>query len=243
MGAEIALATTLTGSLDLGYGARAYKDPRLPDLSSPLFDASLIWTATPLTTVTLKSSTALAETTIKGASGAAEFSSVLEVDHALRRYLTITASLAHAQDFYTGLLLRDFDDNCRPWGELQPQPRRRAESDHQPRILRIQRAAHELWRHGRLGRHQAPALKPSLRNSSLSPGAMSGRPRPKARLAARNRALIHSRKSSHRSAHREKPDSRQARSFHRLAGSRLRRPSRCAQESKRPRAEGYIGLR
>ena len=57
--------------------------------------------------MTLKSSTALAETTIKGASGAAEFSFVLEVDHALRRYLTITASLANAQDLYTGLLLRD----------------------------------------------------------------------------------------------------------------------------------------
>ena len=107
VGTEINLSRTLTGSLDIGYGERAYEDPRLPNLSSPLFDASLIWTATPLTTVTLKSATALAETTIKGASGAAEFSSTLEVAHALRRYLTVTGALTETRDIYTGVALRD----------------------------------------------------------------------------------------------------------------------------------------
>jgi hypothetical protein len=106
-GAEIDLAKALTGSLDVGYGVRAYQDARLPDLSSPLFDASLVWTATPLTTLTLKSTTALAETTIKGASGAAEFSSTLEVAHAVRRYLAVTAALTRTEDVYTGVSLRD----------------------------------------------------------------------------------------------------------------------------------------
>ena len=45
----------LTGSVDFGYGARNYQDPRLANLASPLFDASLIWTATALTTCPLKS--------------------------------------------------------------------------------------------------------------------------------------------------------------------------------------------
>ena len=53
------LSGQLTGEASLGYGERHYRDPRLPDLRAPLIDASLIWSATPLTTVTLKTSTNL----------------------------------------------------------------------------------------------------------------------------------------------------------------------------------------
>ena len=107
LGAEVDLAERLTGSASLGYGERFYEDPRLPHLASPLVGTSLVWNATGLTTVTLKSTTALAETTIRGASGAAEFASTLEIAHALRRYLTLTAALTQANDLYTGVPLRD----------------------------------------------------------------------------------------------------------------------------------------
>ena len=107
LGAEVDLAERLTGSASLGYGERFYEDPRLPHLASPLVGALLVWNASGLTTVTLKSTTALAETTIRGASGAAEFASTLEIAHALRRYLTLTAALTQANDLYTGVPLRD----------------------------------------------------------------------------------------------------------------------------------------
>ena len=53
----------------------------------------MIWTATPLTTVTLKSASSLGETTIAGTSGAAQHATTLAVDHALRRYLTLTCTI------------------------------------------------------------------------------------------------------------------------------------------------------
>ena len=62
-GAGVQLMHVLTGSFDVGYGERNYEDRRLPDLASPLFDASLVWTVTPLTTLTLKSVSSLADTT------------------------------------------------------------------------------------------------------------------------------------------------------------------------------------
>jgi hypothetical protein len=107
IGAEIDLAGILTGSVDVGYGERDYQDPRLPNLASPLFDASLVWAATGLTTVTLKTVSSLAETTIRGASGAAQHATTLEIDHALRRYLTLTGAVGYATDAYAGLPLRD----------------------------------------------------------------------------------------------------------------------------------------
>ena len=56
VGATVALSGQLTGEASIGYGERHYRDPRLPVLRAPLIDASLIWSATPLTTVTLKTS-------------------------------------------------------------------------------------------------------------------------------------------------------------------------------------------
>jgi hypothetical protein len=106
-GADVEFTRLLTGSLDFGYGDRNYQDPRLPNLASPLIDAALIWTATPLTTVTLKTATSLSETTIPGASGAAQHATTLEVDHALRRYFTLTGTVGYLTDAYAGLPLRD----------------------------------------------------------------------------------------------------------------------------------------
>jgi hypothetical protein len=98
---------TLTGSVSIGYGMRAYDDPRLPDLSSPLLDASLAWTPSALTTVTFRTVSALAETTIAGASGAVQHATTLEVAHALRRYLTLTPSISYVTDAYAGRPLHD----------------------------------------------------------------------------------------------------------------------------------------
>jgi hypothetical protein len=107
IGVDIELTHVLTGSLDVGYGARNYEDPRLPRLESPLFDASLIWTPTALTTVTLRSISSLNDTTIRGASGAAQHATTLEIAHALRRYLTLTGAVSTLTDAYVGVPLRD----------------------------------------------------------------------------------------------------------------------------------------
>ncbi len=106
-GASLAFTQQLTGEASLGYGARAYQDPRLPDMRAPLIDASLIWSATPLTTVTAKAQTSLADTMTPGASGAVARAYTLDVAHALTRAVTLGASAGYSNDDYVGVALRD----------------------------------------------------------------------------------------------------------------------------------------
>jgi len=106
-GATLALTGQLTGEASLGYGARQYEDARLPDLRAPLVDASLIWTATPLTTLTLKASTNLNDTTNAGDSGAVTRSYTIDVAHAFWRNLTLGASAGYTTDVYAGVPLHD----------------------------------------------------------------------------------------------------------------------------------------
>lgn len=107
VGGEIDLSKVLTGSVDIGYGLRNYQNPRLANVTSPLFDASLTWTATPLTSVALKSVSSIAETTQAGAAADVQHTTTLEVDHALRRWLALCGTVSYATDLYAGLPWRD----------------------------------------------------------------------------------------------------------------------------------------
>jgi hypothetical protein len=106
-GATLALTGQLTGDASFGYGERQYQDARLPELAAPLIDASLIWSATPLTTVTLKTSTNLFDTTNPGDSGAVSRSYTIDVSHALLRNLTLGANAGFTTDVYAGAPLHD----------------------------------------------------------------------------------------------------------------------------------------
>ncbi len=106
-GAALAFTQQLTGEASLGYGERAYQDPRLPNMQSPLIDASLIWSATPLTTLTAKAQTNLEDTITPGASGAVAHAYTIDVAHALTRSFTLGASAGYATDDYVGVTLRD----------------------------------------------------------------------------------------------------------------------------------------
>ena len=72
-----------------------------------LVDAQLVWSATPLTTVTFNSSTSFDETNIAGASGAISRAFKLDVSHALLRNLTLTGSLGLTNTDYTGIKLTE----------------------------------------------------------------------------------------------------------------------------------------
>ena len=106
-GVTLALTGQLTGDASLGYGERQYQDARLPELAAPLIDASLIWSATPLTTITLKTSTNLFDTTNPGDSGAVSRSYTIDVSHALLRNLTLGANAGFTTDVYAGAPLHD----------------------------------------------------------------------------------------------------------------------------------------
>lgn len=87
-GTSFELTRLLTGEVSIGYAARNYVDPRLNRLEGFLTTASLVWSATPLTTAKFFSDTQLAETTVAGASGVLVRTYTVEVDHDFRRWLT-----------------------------------------------------------------------------------------------------------------------------------------------------------
>lgn len=101
-GASFEFTPLITGEISGGYVQRDYEDARLTPLRGPVFDASLIWLASPLTTVTLRGATNVAETTIAGASGAISRTIGAEISHALLRNVTIAGTVAFQDNRYDG---------------------------------------------------------------------------------------------------------------------------------------------
>lgn len=91
-GSKFEFSRLFTGELAVGYATRKYADPRLPILAAPTIDGSIVYTATPLTTITLRTSTDFAETTDPFASGAVSHTVSLQVAHALFRDLLLKAT-------------------------------------------------------------------------------------------------------------------------------------------------------
>ena len=101
-GSTFLFSHLLTGSASAGYEDRHYQDPRLADLRGPIYDISLIWTPTPLTRVTLRGQGSMDEAILYNASGVLNRSLTLEVAHALRRDLTVTATGGVVYSTYPG---------------------------------------------------------------------------------------------------------------------------------------------
>ncbi|MCP4621554.1 MAG: outer membrane beta-barrel protein [Bradyrhizobium sp.] len=87
-GTSFEFSRLLVGDIAFGYAARDYVDPRLSRLQGFLTTASLVWTATPLTTAKFIFDTQLAETTLAGSPGTLVRTYTFEVDHDFRRWLT-----------------------------------------------------------------------------------------------------------------------------------------------------------
>jgi hypothetical protein len=107
LGTTLELTRLVTGELAAGYGQRDYQDPRLAPLRGPVIDGSLIWTPTPLTTLKFRAATSLQETTVANSSGAVAQTVGLEIDHALRRNLTLSAAVVFTRTEYQGVSIRE----------------------------------------------------------------------------------------------------------------------------------------
>ena len=101
-GSTFEFSRLLTGEAAVGYALRTYQDPRLTDMKGLLTSASLIWTATGLTTVTLGATSSIDETTLPGVSGVISRDYSLQVDHAFRRWLIGTAKVGTGTSDYDG---------------------------------------------------------------------------------------------------------------------------------------------
>jgi hypothetical protein len=102
IGSTFKITDLLRGEASGGYAQRDYVDTRLPLLRGPIIDAALIYSATPLTTFTLRTGTTLSETTLAGAAGILSRNVTIDVVHALRRNFTITGTGSYQTNNYQG---------------------------------------------------------------------------------------------------------------------------------------------
>jgi len=106
-GTSFEFTRLLTGEIAIGYAARNYVDLRLNRLEGLLTTASLIWTATPLTTAKFYSDTQIAETTLPLTSGVLVHTYTFEVDHDFRRWLTGIGKFTYGTYDYQGDIRKD----------------------------------------------------------------------------------------------------------------------------------------
>ncbi|WP_306222550.1 outer membrane beta-barrel protein [Bosea beijingensis] len=107
IGSTFEISQQLTGEVSGGYQDRKYDDTRLKNLRGFVGDAAVLWSPTPLTTVTLRGGAELGDTTIAGSSGTTVRRATLEVAHALRRNLTVTGFTNFSRTEYDGQGLRE----------------------------------------------------------------------------------------------------------------------------------------
>jgi hypothetical protein len=107
VGTSFELRPTLTGEASFGYLARSYEDPTLEEVRGWTTDAAIVWWPSALTSVKLISSTTTAEQTTVGVSAAFTRDTVIQIDHAFRRWLIATVRYGRAFDDYVGSTRED----------------------------------------------------------------------------------------------------------------------------------------
>src|SRR6185312_12039785 len=101
-GTSFEFTRLLTGEVAVGWAERTYTDPRLSRLQGLLTTASLVWSASPLTTVKFFSDTQIAETTLPNSAGVLVHTYAIEVDHDFRRWLTGIGKFTYGTYEYQG---------------------------------------------------------------------------------------------------------------------------------------------
>ncbi|MFN3659304.1 MAG: outer membrane beta-barrel protein [Pseudolabrys sp.] len=103
VGSTFELSRLLTGETSIGYMQRTYDDPRLDKIAGLMGNASLVWTASALTTVKFTAASSIGESTVPGVSGTLYRDLGLQVDHAFRRWLIGSVKVGFGNDDYVGL--------------------------------------------------------------------------------------------------------------------------------------------
>jgi hypothetical protein len=92
----------IKGQFGLGYMARSYDDPTLPNISGLLIDSSLVWKPTALTQVKLDVNSTINESITTGAAGIFTREGKLTIDHSFRRWLVGSLFASYGTDQYRG---------------------------------------------------------------------------------------------------------------------------------------------
>jgi hypothetical protein len=106
-GSTFEITRTLTGEAAAGYRTRNYEDERLRSVNGAIADATLIWSASPITTLRIRAASEIEETSLARASGAINRQAGVDITHDFQRWLIGTAGLSVAQVDYQGIPLKE----------------------------------------------------------------------------------------------------------------------------------------
>jgi hypothetical protein len=106
-GTSFEFTRLLIGELAVGWAERSYIDPRLNRLQGLLTSASLVWSASPLTTARFSTDTQINETTLPLSSGVLVHTYAFEIDHDFRRWLTAIGKFTFGTYDYSGNVRKD----------------------------------------------------------------------------------------------------------------------------------------
>ncbi|MBL4758110.1 MAG: outer membrane beta-barrel protein [Rhizobiales bacterium] len=97
-GATVEISDKLRGSVSIGYQVQTPDDAVFADIEDFIYAADLTWFVTQLTNIVLVVSSNIGETVLAGSSGEVGRDITIEVNHALRRNVELTASLEYGRD-------------------------------------------------------------------------------------------------------------------------------------------------
>lgn len=102
VGLALDITRVIRGEASVGYAERQPDDERLQPLRGPVFDASIVWTPTALTSVKFTAANSLGDITAATSAGSKTQSVGVEVTHALRRNITLAGFITAARTNYEG---------------------------------------------------------------------------------------------------------------------------------------------
>ena len=106
-GMTFELTRLLTAEFSAGAARRDYQDKRLGAQTAPVADATLTYRLTPLTTIRARMSSSFDETAVAGSNGIRYLQGGLEIEHALRRNLILTAGLRASDSKYQNVAIEE----------------------------------------------------------------------------------------------------------------------------------------
>ncbi|RYE41866.1 MAG: hypothetical protein EOP21_08560 [Hyphomicrobiales bacterium] len=99
-GLKFELTNVVDGNIFVGYMHRSYKDPRFRDYSGAAYGASIRWSPTRLTTISIDANRSVQETTQLGFRGYISSNFGVRIEHDLTRYIQLNGGLRYDKNNY-----------------------------------------------------------------------------------------------------------------------------------------------
>ena len=107
-GAEFNVTSMVHGEVGIGYLSQSYAASGVSDATGLSYFADVIWTATPLITVTVGGRRKVDETALAIAPGRVDSSAYVRIDYELRRNFIVSPSINVVYEDYTGIAREDW---------------------------------------------------------------------------------------------------------------------------------------